>query len=522
MTSARERLTLASILALATALRLYALGGPSLWLDEAYSLRDIAGVAGHNGARPLYFLLLRPWAMLSGGDAWMRLPSALFGVAAVHATYRLARLREGPAVALLSGLLLALSPLAVDHSQQVRMYMLGLLLGVLGSWALECALARPTAGRPLLWGVLRLMVVATAPLNGTLLLADAWLISRRFRGEVAVLSRFAAASVVLVLWLPLLFRSLLDPNLGSATSWMQVVPPPGPGALLARAASLTAAWPIEPWQSHPAFSSATQAFTYFGFAGLVVGLSLFALAKRSARVRLAPAAAWCAIPLAAIAVGSWVGPRSIWLDRVLLFTSPYLVILVAAGLRKLHAQRRRAFLLAALAYVGFLGSALRSYYVHPPREDWKGVAAAVDARAHPGDRIVLLPAFTAPVLERYLVTPWRGETAQLDVEKGFAAEAARLEVRRLAAHPGRSFLIVFRFGPEERWTFLGAIDSDANVIWRERFAKIDAYLFDGPPRVASARAASGASWISTRSNESWTWVTPSQGDTMYRTSTIAR
>lgn len=42
------------------------------------------------------------------------------------------------------------------------------------------------------------------------------------------------------------------------------------------------------------------------------------------------------------------------------------------------------------------------------------------------------------------------------------------------------------------------------------------------PRAASARAKSGASWISTRSNESWTWVTPSQGDTMYRTSTIAR
>src|SRR5690242_9145496 len=80
-----------SIVVVAFCLRLHRIGAEELWLDEAFSFRDVT-VAGWLGALrfkdvpPLYPLLLHGWIRLAGdSESALRLLSALFGTLFVGA-----------------------------------------------------------------------------------------------------------------------------------------------------------------------------------------------------------------------------------------------------------------------------------------------------------------------------------------------------------------------------------------------------------------------------------------------------
>src|SRR6185369_343968 len=75
----------------------------------------------------------------------LRSLSVVLGTATVWVTCRLGRLLAGTAVGLTAGALLAISPLAVQYSQEVRMYALAGLLAVASSWA-GLALLRTLTG----------------------------------------------------------------------------------------------------------------------------------------------------------------------------------------------------------------------------------------------------------------------------------------------------------------------------------------------------------------------------------------
>jgi uncharacterized membrane protein len=82
---------------------------------------------------PLYFILLRGWMMLgSGTDVWARLLSALLGTAFIGVFYSFACEVADKPVPIVSTTLLTLSPLAVWHSQDARMYALMLTSAYLG------------------------------------------------------------------------------------------------------------------------------------------------------------------------------------------------------------------------------------------------------------------------------------------------------------------------------------------------------------------------------------------------------
>ena len=125
------------VLWLAALARLWGLGSPSLWLDEAFSHvlarlpLDIAWPAMTVDAvhPPLYYLLLRPWLALAGESEFaLRLPSVLAGVLTVALTLRVGRAWLGRLAATWAALLLAINPFHVWYSQEARMYAwLGLL-----------------------------------------------------------------------------------------------------------------------------------------------------------------------------------------------------------------------------------------------------------------------------------------------------------------------------------------------------------------------------------------------------------
>jgi mannosyltransferase len=133
------RLTLLAVLLLAFALRMANLGGQELRGDEAFGYffvqNDYAVIVGDTIAlrepHPVAsYFMLKPWLALAGDSEFsLRFLGAWWGVLAAALLYRLARrlgFRPGPAA--LATFLLALSPYAIWHSQDARMYAMSLAL----------------------------------------------------------------------------------------------------------------------------------------------------------------------------------------------------------------------------------------------------------------------------------------------------------------------------------------------------------------------------------------------------------
>ena len=139
----RERWVLLPILALAALVRFYDMTGPAIWYDEAasvlmseFSLPLIWSHTTYDVHPPLYYLLLHGWTAAFGNGVFaLRAMSVLAGGVTVGLGVWLVRLIATRRAAVLAGLLLALLPIAVRYSQEVRMYALQ------GAWLMGATIA---------------------------------------------------------------------------------------------------------------------------------------------------------------------------------------------------------------------------------------------------------------------------------------------------------------------------------------------------------------------------------------------
>ncbi|MBI4301209.1 MAG: glycosyltransferase family 39 protein [Chloroflexi bacterium] len=129
------------VLLLAFALRLYAFGEKGMWWDEGISIyfatlpipqitweRDFA-LSLHP---PLYYVLLSYWIKIAGSSVFaLRFLSFVFGVLTVAVIYQVGRSLFNRNVAWIAAILLAVAPADVYYSQEIRMYSLTILLGLL-------------------------------------------------------------------------------------------------------------------------------------------------------------------------------------------------------------------------------------------------------------------------------------------------------------------------------------------------------------------------------------------------------
>ena len=120
-------------------LRVIRLDFQPLWWDEGYSMffatRDLGTMLARTAVDihpPLYYALLQSWmAFADTRQVAVRLLSVAIGVTAIPLIYVFARkLFANTRVALTAALLLALSPLHLSYSQEVRMYGLVTLPGL--------------------------------------------------------------------------------------------------------------------------------------------------------------------------------------------------------------------------------------------------------------------------------------------------------------------------------------------------------------------------------------------------------
>ena len=425
---------------LALTLRCFRLGEPSLWYDEGNSLRDAGELTAHAAYRPLYYLLLRVWAPLGSGEAWLRIPSAVASAGSVLLLYFLARRLAGTRAAVLAALLMTLSVQELDHAQEVRMYALGSLLS-LGAVSLlwrwyEHRRLPALAGH----GGVAALALATTPVT-LLLIAPAVVYAVwRLRGERRDLARLAGVSLALLAALLSLAPAVAGTlaRVGSSPrppSW-----PPAVELLYLPAKVLIA--PIGFLAREPAV---TALFRVFGVCCLAL-LALAALARRRGPApRLgAMLAMWFVLPSVAVfLVARTVLP--FWTTRYFLALAPVLYLALALGVEHVL-QRARGVGIALAAFVlGVLAVRTAYYYVEPQREDWRAAVAFVNAVAMPGDVVWLGGSGVAAIWAYYdrsgLPTrdAWTGDPAGTGgmpstaaAGSAFARGGRILLVRRLA------------------------------------------------------------------------------------------
>lgn len=140
--SVLESGALAVLTGLALALYLFRLGDPSFWIDEVYTVERAAETWGRYPPDvPLSLVLTGLSIQAFGPSDWStRFAPALIGVLSIPLIYVPVRKLFGPAVGLLSALLLVISPWQIYWAQNARFYTALMLMYALGMFALYLAL----------------------------------------------------------------------------------------------------------------------------------------------------------------------------------------------------------------------------------------------------------------------------------------------------------------------------------------------------------------------------------------------
>lgn len=148
-------------------LRLYRLDQQSLWMDEDLAVRHLnapdvwtylqllAVLVPEQAAGSVYFILQYLWARLFGDDMLvLRILPVLFGMGGVLSVFFLGNRLYGRMAGLLAASLMALSPMHIWHSQEVRPYELIMPVVALSMYALLKGLREER----LRWWALNLMM----------------------------------------------------------------------------------------------------------------------------------------------------------------------------------------------------------------------------------------------------------------------------------------------------------------------------------------------------------------------------
>jgi mannosyltransferase len=390
-------LPLAGILCLALFLYLYQIGSESLWTDEFFSILDAEAFPEKlHSTRPVYYILLRGWMLFGDSDTWLRLLSVPFALGSVLITYMLGKKVLDNFIGLVSALLLTLSPLFINHTQEVRMYTLSTFLGLAGTFVMVRVLELPSFKGTLAWLSLRILAVLTTPLNILLFLPDSLLLTYRYRNSRRFLLTVAGGLIVLAAIMTPWTVSFVNSSLDFFNDWVSDAPKPTLVNVVSRLTNFTAYWPLQGLES-----SLSQKFYKLYTLILCLLVVCGFLAKRY-RGGYLLVAAYGFLPASILFAVSWL-MAPVWLPRYLLFVTPYLLILIAAGFAAIKNWQPKIAIAIAIVYLVAVGGGLHAYYSKQYRDDWRGVSELISEKDQPGDMITLYTSIARPqlLLSRY-------------------------------------------------------------------------------------------------------------------------
>ena len=375
-----------------------------LWLDEALSvniaelpLRDIPDWLRHDGAPPLYYLMLHIWADVFGTSNFaVRSLSAVLSVATFVPMWFAGRRIAGRTGAWVAVLILASSPFAIQFASEARMYSLVMLLVTLGYLAVRRLLERPSLGRQAVVALLTGLLLYTqywalylVAVVGALLVWWAWRGSDldQRRAALAGVVALVAGVITFLPWVP----TFLYQSEHTGTPW-----------------------------GDPIFMSASFEFALRDFAGgehseayaflvvliLLTVVAVFGRALDRFRIELDVRTR----PGVRVEAGVWVATlllggaaalvtSSTFAGRYASILYPLFVLVVAYGVMVFADARVRAILLAVVVIFG-LGSGAR--VVFADKTQAPQVADVIRERARPGDVVLYCPDQLGPSVSRLL------------------------------------------------------------------------------------------------------------------------
>ena len=428
---------------LSLALRTWRLDYQPLWWDEGISIflahQDTAAILDDRARDihpPLYFLVLRTWIQFVGPSAWAtRFLSVWFSVLTIPLLYVMGRRLFGHQSGWLAGVILAVAPFHIHHSQETRMYTLVPFLAMLSTYLLARLLTpRPTA-RPSARAKGTSFDPDSAALHGNQpqdrLFAYAqgkpassrlwlpYLLSITlalythyyavfipiFHGVILLILRrrsinllrqwFAAQFVALLLYLPWIAFAgsrLLSSAAGKVTS--EGDPVWAPLAFAARyATTIVVGYDL----AVPVV--ATVWLMILALLGLLIGL-------RRHRPGMTIALLWLAVPVA----GGWA--LNLWFPfgafpRLLGFAAPALYLLTGVGLAGLAHRSNWLMLSTGLLTAALLFPAWQRYYTVPrwPDDDYRPLVRYLQTQTRSDDVIICDFPWQTGYLLSYLAGP---------------------------------------------------------------------------------------------------------------------
>lgn len=381
--SIREFLPFGIVFILAIFLFFYQLDSESLWNDEAFSIRDATNIrTKFKISRPLYFLILHVWMQLGTNEFWMRSLSVLFALASVGLIYVLGTRLDSKVTGVTAALLLTLSPLFINHAQEIRMYTLGTCLALAGTLALTQALQEHKVAPVFAWAIARWLMFLTAPLNIAMIFADFLLVGWHFRRHRKLLMMFGISALFLgAACLP----TFLITAKGSGDvlqTWALYQPRPGLKSLPGMLTRFTI-WSVKPPFDIPWLGPLINIYTL-----VLVGVVVFLIATKPWKSSIGWVIVWWFIPQSAVFVVSYL-TSSLWIERYLLFTAPYALVMLAAGFTRIWKWKWSVALGIVILYSIVVGGGLSRYYADTHRSDWRGVVQTLSQQAQAGDQIAV-------------------------------------------------------------------------------------------------------------------------------------
>lgn len=250
-------------------------------------------------------------------------------------------------------------------------------------------LENPQVYRIGLWAVTRWLAILATPLALLLVLPDTVLFVCRYWRRSRLLYRFGLGLVLVgALWLPWVLEVAIGSLsfMGAHTVSPEVEVVEKAAAInwfgfLYQIGSFTA-WNF----GRPNSEIIWRFYQFYAVVALsLTGLWLFKPSLRNSR--LSWVAAWGFLPLMVMLLTAF-GPRSLWVNRYLIFTAPYIFIVLAACFWELARTRRGLAALVASLYLVAIAGGLKRYYAVDDRENWRDLVGLINQSEQPGDVIV--------------------------------------------------------------------------------------------------------------------------------------
>ncbi len=411
----------AGVLLLAMLLRVIGLD-TDLWMDEVFTLVNIVRLpAGElvtffpDDNQHLFYSLLAHFSVwLFGESHWaLRLPAVIFGVASIWVTMRLAMLVYGERVAVLSGLLLALSWHHIWFSQNARGYTLLLFGTVL---ATEMLLRGLWQGRWRDWIVYAIVIALSAWAHLTavfvalahgLVVLSLLLVRRRpLRTAWMPLAGFMLAA-----WFTLHLYALVLPQL------LEFFTRPGGGSGVTQVE-----WRNPLWLFNEVFQ-AMGVDAAFGWAGVSVVLFVLGLCAWWYLKRDAVFVLLAFLPGLLLGTTMFLLGRNLW-PRMFFNEAGFIVILLVVGMLAAGEYVRKKLLpglpgwlpgVPVLALCAVFAWSLPGLY-RLPKQDFTGAREYVLEQMSPGDRVVGLHV-TGRVYNQYYAGEWAEVNSLQELEQ---------------------------------------------------------------------------------------------------------